>query len=60
MKYSKEVKSIIVDNLEKNNMFEVSDKQNAITNKFITLFLELKYFNEIKVQNILTKEFTLE
>ena len=60
MKYSKEVKSIIVDNLEKNNMFEVSDKQNAITNKFITLFLELKHFNEIKVQNILTKEFTLE
>lgn len=60
LKYSKEVRGVIVENLQKNGLTTTKEIQNWITNKYLTLVLELDNLSDSRVQGILNKNFNDE
>lgn len=60
LKYSKEIRKVIVENLQKNGLTATKEIQNWITNKYLTLILELDNISDSKVQGILNRNFNDE
>lgn len=60
LKYSDEIKNVITDDLKKNGLTNVKEISNWITNKYLTLVLELDTLSDSRVQGILNKNFNDE
>lgn len=60
LKYGENIRNVIVTDLEKNGLTNVKEIQHWITNKYLTLVLELEVLSDSRVQGILNKNFTDE
>lgn len=60
LKYGENIRNVIVTDLEKNGLTNVKEIQHWITNKYLTLVLELEALSDSRVQGILNKNFTDE
>lgn len=60
LKFEKEVKEAIKNKLEKEGMFNEKNITNWVTNRYLTLVLELDKIFDEKVLAILTKSFSME
>lgn len=60
LKYGENIRNVIVTDLEKNVLTNVKEIQHWITNKYLTLVLELEALSDSRVQGILNKNFTDE
>ena len=60
LRFGNEVKKYIVTRLEKEGMFEHKNIINWITNRYLTLVLELDKIFDSKILTILIKSFTME
>lgn len=60
LKYGENIRNVIVTDLEKNGLTNVKEIQHWITNKYLTLILELEALSDSRVQGILNKNFTDE
>lgn len=60
LKYGENIRNVIVTDLEKNGLTNVKEIQHWITNKYLTLVLELEVLSDSRVQGILNKNFTNE
>lgn len=60
LRFSKNIRDVIINNLEKNGLTNSKEIQNWITNKYLTLILELEDISDSRVQGILNKAFNDE
>lgn len=57
LKYAENLENIICDNLKKKDLLENKDIISWITNRYLTLVLELEFFSNNKVANIINRAF---
>ena len=57
LKFGENIKNVITTDLEKNGLTNGKEIQNWITNKYLTLVIELSSLSDSRVQGILNKNF---
>ena len=60
LKFGENIKNVITTDLEKNGLTNGKEIQNWITNKYLTLVIELSSLSDSRVQGILNKNFNDE
>lgn len=58
LKFAKNTKGIIYENLKKKDLLDKKDIISWITNRYLTLVLELEFFSNNKVANIINRSFS--